>query len=58
MKFDADTMKMLLRYSCLCGPASDVVDAVKLEIPQGFKLLKIKMPEHLKNIVKLAISKI
>ncbi|MBW2639073.1 MAG: D-glycero-beta-D-manno-heptose 1,7-bisphosphate 7-phosphatase [Deltaproteobacteria bacterium] len=42
----------------LCGTASDAVDAVKLEIPQGFKLLKFKMSEYLKNIVKLIISKI
>jgi hypothetical protein len=27
-----------------------------LEIPQGFKLLKFKVSEYLKNIVKLAIS--
>jgi hypothetical protein len=33
-------------------------DGVKLEIPQGFKLLKFKMPEYIKNIVKLTISKI
>jgi hypothetical protein len=26
--------------------------------PQGFKLLKFKMSEYLKNIVKLTISKI
>jgi len=49
---------MLFRYSRLCGTASDAVDAVKLEIPQGFKLLKFKMPECLKNIVKLTSSKI
>jgi len=41
-KFAADTGKMLLRYSCLCGTTSDAVDAVKLEIPKGFKLLKFK----------------
>jgi len=49
---------MLFRYSRLCGTASDAVDAVKLEIPKGFKLLKFKMSEYLKNIVKLTISKI
>jgi len=48
----------LFRYSCLCGTASDAVDAVKLEIPQGFKLLKFKMSEYLKIIVKVTISKI
>ena len=53
-----DTRKMLFRYSRLCGTASDAVDAVKLEIPKGFKLLKFKMSEYLKNIVKLTISKI
>jgi len=49
---------MLFRYSRLCGTASDAVDAVTLEIPQGFKFLKFKMPEYLKNIAKLTISKI
>jgi hypothetical protein len=29
-----------------------------LEIPKGFKLLKFKMSEYLKNIIKLTISKI
>jgi hypothetical protein len=29
-----------------------------LEIPQGFNLLKFKMSEYYKNIVKLTISKI
>jgi len=42
---------MLVRYSCLCGTASDAVNAVKLEIPQGFKLLKFKMADYIKNIV-------
>jgi len=41
-----------------CGAASDAVDAVKLEIPSGFKILKFKMSEYLKNIVKLTITKI
>jgi len=49
---------MLFRYSRLCGAASFAVDAVKLEIPQGFKFLKFKMSEYLKNIFKLTISKI
>ena len=57
-KFAADTRKMSFRYSRLCGTASDAVDAVKLEIPKGFKLLKFKMSEYFKNIVKLTISKI
>jgi hypothetical protein len=48
----------MFRYSRLCGTASDEVDAVKLEIPKGFKLLKLKMSEYLKNVVKLTISKI
>jgi hypothetical protein len=38
--------------------ASDAVDAVKLEIPQGFKLLRFKMSKYLKNSIKLTISKI
>jgi hypothetical protein len=56
---------MLFRYSRLCGTASDAVrrsrlrgDAVKSEIPQGFKLLKLKMSEYIKNIVELTILKI
>ena len=36
-KFAADTRKVLFRYSILCGTASDAIDAVKLEIPKGFK---------------------
>jgi hypothetical protein len=36
-KFAADTRKISFRYSRLCGKASDAVDAVKMEIPQGFK---------------------
>ena len=35
-KFAADTRKMPFRLSVLCGAASDAVDAVKLEIPQGY----------------------
>ncbi len=50
--------KMLFRYSRLCGTAFDAVDAVKLGIPKGFKLLKFKMSEYLKNIVKLNNLKI
>ena len=42
----------------LRGTASDAVDAVKLEIPQGFRILKFNMSEYLKIIVKLTISKI
>ena len=49
---------MSFRYSRQCGTASDAVDAVKWEIPQGFKLLKFKIAEYLKNIFKLTISKI
>jgi hypothetical protein len=41
----------LFRNSRLCGTASDAVDAVKLEIPQGYKLLKLKMQEFLKNLL-------
>jgi hypothetical protein len=57
-KFAAYTRKRLFRYSRLCGMASDAVDAVKLEIPQGFKLLKFEMSKYLKNFVKITISKI
>jgi len=49
---------VLFRYSHLCGTASDAIDAVKLESPQGFKLLKFKITEYLKNIVIVTISKI
>jgi len=38
--------------------ASDAVDAVKLEIPSGFKFFKFKLTQFLKNILKLTISKI
>ena len=44
---------MLFRYSRLCGTASDAVDAVKLEIPQGFKLLKYKCQNTLKILLNL-----
>jgi len=47
---------MLFRYSRLCGTAVDAVGAVKLEIPKGFKFLKFRMAEYLKNIIKLTIS--
>ena len=43
---------MSFRYSLLCGTASDTVDAVK------WKILKFKVAEYLKNIIKLTISKI
>jgi len=56
-KFVADTRKMSFRYSFLCGMASDTADAMKLRIPSGFKFLKIKMEEYIKNIIKLTISK-
>ncbi len=47
----------MFRYSRLCGTVSDAVDAVKLEIPKGAKLLKFKMSEYLKNIVKVTFQK-
>ncbi|MGD8981525.1 MAG: hypothetical protein PVF42_08030, partial [Desulfobacterales bacterium] len=50
-KFAADIRKMLFRYSRLCKTASDAVDAVKLEIPQGFKLLEFKMSEYFKILL-------
>jgi hypothetical protein len=43
----------LFRYSRLCGMASDAVDVVKLEIPQGSKYLKFKMSEFFNNIVRI-----
>jgi len=43
---------MSFRYSWLCGAAFDAVDAVKLEIPKGFKFWKFKSTEFLKNIIK------
>ena len=57
-KFAADTRKKLFRYSRLCWTASDAVDAVKLEIQQGFKFLKFRMAEYQKNVIKLTFSKI
>jgi hypothetical protein len=50
--------EMSFRYSRLCGTASDTADAVKLEIPSGFKRLEFRMAEYLKNIIKSTISKI
>jgi len=38
--------------------ASDAGGAVKLEIPDGFKFLKFKLIQFLKNIVKITILKI
>jgi hypothetical protein len=35
----ADTSKISLRYSALCGAESDVVDAVRSQNPEGFKIL-------------------
>jgi len=43
---------MMTRYSELCGTSSDAVDAVKLEIPKGFKFLKPKMINTFKIIEK------
>jgi len=42
---------MSFRYSLLCGTAFDAVDAVKLEIPKGFKFWKFKSTEFLENII-------
>ena len=36
---------MSFRYSLLCGTTFDAVDAVKLEIPQGFIFSKVKLAE-------------
>jgi len=56
-KFVADTRKMSFRYSFLCGMASDTIDTVKLEIPQGFKFLKLRMPESLKILLNKPFQK-
>jgi hypothetical protein len=42
---------MSFRYSRLCGTAFDAVDAVKLEIPKGFKFWKFKSTEFLKKMI-------
>jgi len=49
---------MSFRYIRLWETASDAVDVVKLQIPQGFKFLKFRMPEYLKNMIQLTILKI
>jgi hypothetical protein len=40
---------MPFRYSELCGAVSDAIDAVRSAIPKGFKFLKYKWIEFLKN---------
>jgi hypothetical protein len=56
-KFAIDIRKMSFRYSFLCGMASDTIDAVKLEIPQGFKFLKFRMPESYKILLNKPFQK-
>ena len=47
-----DVRKMAFRYSLICGTTFDAVDAVKLEIPKGFKFWEFKSTEFLKNIIR------
>jgi hypothetical protein len=49
------TRKMSLRYSYLCGTASDAVDMVRSAIPQGFKLKILKSMDflRLKNVTSI-----
>jgi hypothetical protein len=62
VKFAAYTRKMSFRSPPEdfggCKTASDPAYAVKSKIPQGFKLLKFRMVEYLKNIITLTIFKI
>ena len=44
-KFATDTRKRMLSYSGLCETSADKVDAAKLEIPEGFKFLKLELIE-------------
>ena len=39
--------------SCLCESSFDAVDAVKLEIPEGFKFFDQKMIQYPKNKIKI-----
>ncbi len=39
----------MMSYSRLCEPSADKVDTVNLKIPDGFKFLKHKWIEILKN---------
>ena len=56
-KFASDIRKMSFRYSFLCGMASDTIDTAKLEIPQGFKFLKLRMPESFKILLNKPFQK-
>jgi len=42
----------MLSYSRLCETSADKVAAAKLEIPEGFKFLKLKLMEASKIIEK------
>jgi len=37
----------MLSYSQLCERSADKIDAAKLEIPEGFKFLKLELMELL-----------
>jgi len=47
----------MLSYSRLCDTSADKVDAAKLEIPEGFKFLKRKWIEILKNYTEFDFFK-
>jgi len=48
----------MMSYSYLCETSFDAVDAVKLEIPQGFKFLNQKIIQLLKNNKKIYFLRI
>jgi len=41
----------------LCETSFDAVDAVKLEIPEGFKFFDLKMFQYPENKIKIKSSK-
>jgi hypothetical protein len=41
--------RLSFRYSQLCGPASDAVDAVRSAIPKGFKFQNLNLYNSLKT---------
>jgi len=44
---------MMSSDSCLCETSFDAVDAVKLEIPEGFKFFDQKMIQYPENKLKI-----
>src|SRR6056297_2258702 len=52
-KFTADTRKMISSDSCLCETSFDAVDAVKLEIPEGFKFFDQKTIQYPENKITI-----